>query len=276
MVGADYFRVMQVRARRGRVFTESDGMAGAPAVIVNETFAAKAWPNEDPVGKRLRLTGGHTPRALLTVVGLVPDIKQNPNQPLASTPLIYLPYAMGPPRGIYLVARTTVPPLSLAEAFRRGVQSLDRDLPVYDVKTLESRVNTNRLNAGILAVLFTIFAGIALVMACVGLYAVVASSVSQRTREIGVRMAVGGTSRDILRLVFAQGLRRLSIGLAIGLPLGAAATFILRAALVGVAPGDPLSLVGAALALVLAGMLGCVIPARRAVRVDPIAALRCD
>ncbi len=276
VAGADYFRVMQVRARRGRVFTESDGIGGAPAVIVNETFAAKAWPGEDPIGKRLRLMRGATPQALLTVVGLVPDIKQNPNQPLESTPLIYLPYAMDPPRGMYLVARTTVPPLSLAEGFRREVQSLDRDLAVYDAATLEHRVNVNRLNAGALALLLTIFAGIALVMACVGLYAVVASSVSQRTREIGVRMAVGGTTRDIVRLVFAQGFRRLAIGLAIGLPLGAALTFVLRAALVGVAPGDPLSLAGAALALILAGLLGCAIPARRAVRVDPIIALRCD
>lgn len=276
VVGADYFRVMQVRARRGRVFAESDGIGSAPAIIVNETFAAKAWPDEDPVGKRLRLIRGATPQALLTVVGLVPDIKQNPNQPLASTPLIYLPYAMDPPRGMYLVARTTVPPLTLADAFRREVQSLDRDLPVYDVKTLEHRVNQNRLNAGILAVLFTIFAGIALVMACVGLYAVVASSVSQRTREIGVRMAVGGTSCDIVRLVFVQAFWRLAIGLAIGLPLGAALTFVLRAALIGVAPGDLLSLAGAALALILAGLLGCAIPARRAVRVDPIVALRCD
>lgn len=276
VVGADYFRAMQVRVRRGRGFTESAGIGGAPAVIVNETFAARSWPGEDPVGKRLRLVRGRTPPALLTVVGLVPDIKQNPNQPLEWTPLIYLPYAMDPPRAMYLLARTTVPPLSLAEAFRREVQNLDRDLPVYDVATLEHRVNQNRLNAGIFAVLFAMFAGVALVLACVGLYAVVASSVSQRTREIGVRMAVGGTTRDIARLVFAQAFGRMAIGLAIGLPLGAALTFALRAGLVGVAPGDPLSLAGAALALILAGLLGCAIPARRAVRVDPIVALRCD
>jgi putative ABC transport system permease protein len=276
VVGADYFRVMQVRVRRGRMFTESDGMAGAPAVIVNETFAAKAWPGEDPIGKHLRLIRGQTPQALLTVVGLVPDIKQDPNQPLEWTPLIYLPYSMDPPHVMYVLARTTVPPLSLAEAFRREVQNLDRDLPVYDVATLEHRVNQNRLNAGIFAVLFAMFAGVALVLACVGLYAVVANSVSQRTREIGVRIAVGGTTRDIARLVFAQACGRMAIGLAIGLPLGAALTFALRAALVGVAPGDPWSLAGAALALILAGLLGCVIPARRAVRVDPIVALRCD
>jgi ABC-type antimicrobial peptide transport system permease subunit len=114
------------------------------------------------------------------------------------------------------------------------------------------------------------------VLASVGLYAVVAHSVSQRTREIGVRMAVGGTAADILRLVFWQGMRRIFIGLAVGLPLAAAVTFVLRAVLVGVSPGDPLSLAGAALVLILAGLLGCAIPAWRAVRVDPVVALRCD
>jgi ABC-type antimicrobial peptide transport system permease subunit len=115
-----------------------------------------------------------------------------------------------------------------------------------------------------------------LVLASVGLYAVVAHSVSQRTREIGVRMAVGGTAGDIVRLILWQGMRRIVIGLAVGLPLGVALTFALRAALVDVAPGDPLSLAGAALVLVLASLLGCAIPARRAVRVDPVIALRCD
>jgi putative ABC transport system permease protein len=277
VVGADYFRVMQVRPRRGRVFTESDGISGAPAVIVNETFAAKAWPGEDPIAKRIRLVRGpQAPAALFTVVGLVPDIKQNPNQPLEQIPLIYVSYPMDPPRAMYLAARTAVPPLSLVEAFRREAQALDADLAVYDVATLEHRVNQNRLNEGIFAVLFGLFAGVALVLAAVGLYAVVAHAVSQRRREIGVRMAVGGTAGDIMRLVFWQGMRWIVIGLAIGLPLGAAVTFVLRAGLVGVAPGDPLSMAGAALVLIFAGLLGCGIPALRAVRVDPMIALRCD
>jgi putative ABC transport system permease protein len=284
VVGADYFRVMQVRARRGRVFNESDGIAGAPAVIVNESFAAKAWPGEDPIGQRLRLAHeaglAHGPalEPLLTVVGMVPDIQQNFQRPVEHAPLIYLPYGAGadPQRVMFLIARTAVPPSSMAEAFRKEVQSLDENLPVFDVSTLEDRIALRRLDVGAFVILFTIFAGVALVLASVGLYAVVAHSVSQRTREIGVRMAVGGTAGDILRLVFWQGMRRIVIGLAVGLPLAAAVTFVLRAVLVGVAPGDPLSLAGAALVLILAGLLGCAIPARRAVRVDPVVALRCD
>jgi putative ABC transport system permease protein len=278
IIGADYFRVMQVRARRGRVFTESDGVSGAPAVVVNETFAAKAWPGEDPIGKHVHLTRGNPMQLPLTVVGVVPDIQQNFHRPLDRVPMIYLAYTAEPEpqRLMVLIARTRVPPLTLSEAFRKEVQSLDEDLPVWEVNTLEDLIARSRLDVGAFAMLFTIFAGVALVLASVGLYAVVAHSVSQRTREIGVRMAVGGTARDIVRLVFSQGMWRILVGLAIGLPLGAALTFALRAALVGVAPGDPWSLAGAALALILAGLLGCAIPARRAVRVDPIIALRCD
>jgi hypothetical protein len=269
---------MQVRARRGRVFNESDGIAGASAVIVNESFAAKAWPREDPIGKHIRLARGQAPEPLRTVVGMVPDIQQNFQRPVERAPLIYLAYgaAPDPQRVMFLIARTTVPPSSMAEAFRKVVQSLDENLPVYDVRTLEDRIALRRLDVGAFVLLFTIFAGVALVLASVGLYAVVAHSVNQRTREIGVRMAVGGTSRDILRLVFWQGMLRVVIGLAVGLPLAAAVTFVLRAVLVGVSPGDPLSLAGAALVLILAGLLGCAIPARRAVRVDPVVALRCD
>jgi putative ABC transport system permease protein len=276
VVGPDYFRVMQVRARQGRMFSESDGIAGAPAAIVNESFAAKAWPGEKPIGKRLRLVPGPAPQPLLTVVGLVPDIQQNFQRPLERAPMIYLPYAAEPQREMVLVARTTVPPSTLREPFRREVQSLDENLPVYEVKTLEDVIALSRGDAGVLVALFSIFAGVALLLASVGLYAVVAHSVSQRTREIGVRMAVGGTTSGIIRLVFWQGMRRIVIGLAIGLPLAGAVTFVLRAVLVGVAPGDPLSLAGAALVLILAGLFGCAIPARRAVRVDPVVALRCD
>ena len=276
VVGPDYFRVMQVRARQGRMFSESDGIAGSPVVIVNESFAAKAWPGEKPIGKRLRLVSGPTPQPLLAVVGLVPDIQQNFQRPLERAPMIYLPYAAEPQREMVLVARTTVPPSTLGEPFRGEVQRLDENLPVYEVKTLEEVIALSRGDAGVFVALFSIFAGVALLLASVGLYAVVAHSVSQRTREIGVRMAMGGTASGIIRLVFWQGMRRIVIGLAIGLPLAGAVTFVLRAVLVGVAPGDPLSLAGAALVLILAGLFGCAIPARRAVRVDPVVALRCD
>jgi putative ABC transport system permease protein len=276
VVGADYFRVMQVRPRRGRLFTESDGVSDTPAVIVNQSFAAQAWPGEDPIGKRLRLVRGRAPQSWLTVVGIVPDIQQMSQRPLEYAPLIYLPYAADPQRVMYIVARTAVPPLTLGEPFRREVQSLDENLPVYEVRTLEDRIAVNRLNVGLWGLLFSIFAGVALVLASVGLYAVIANSVSQRTREIGVRMAVGGTARDIVGLVFAEGMRQIGIGLAVGLPLAFGVTRVLRAALVGVSPGDPITFLGVIIVLMIVGALGCAIPARRALRVDPVVALRSD
>jgi ABC-type antimicrobial peptide transport system permease subunit len=212
----------------------------------------------------------------LTVIGVLPDILQNFRQPIQHDQLIYLPYGEELPREMFVVSRTRVPPATLAGAFRRAVQSADENLPAYDVRTLEDRLAQSRLSVTLLGGMFSVFAGIALVLASVGLYAVIAHSVSQRTREIGVRRAMGGTDRDILRLVLAQGMRPVALGLAIGLPAAFAITRALRMALVGVSPGDPVTFVGVVMALVLAGALGCAIPARRAIRVDPVVALRCE
>lgn len=273
---AGYFHVMGVKARRGRLFTDSDGLAGPPAVIVNESFAKTFWPGENPLGKRLRLIKEYVPQPWLTVAGVVPDILQNFRHPLQHDPIIYLPYAEEPRREMCIVSRTRVPPASLAEAFRREVQHMDPNLPVYEVRTLENRVAETRLTVSLLGGMFEVFAGIALVLATVGLYAVIAHSISQRTQEIGHRMAVGGASGDILKLVFAEGMRPLAVGVAIGLPAAFGVTHVLRRVLIGVSPGDPITLLGVLLVLTVAGVSGCAIPARRAMRVDPVAALRCD
>ncbi len=276
VVSRDYFRVMQVRPRRGRVFIDSDEVKGSPGVIVNESFAAKFWPGEDPLGKHLRLVRDQAPQSWLTIIGVIPDIHQDFQDPLTHDPLIYLLHALEPQRSTFIVSRTRVPPTTLVNAFRREVQGLDENLPVYDVRSLEDRITQHHLNIGIFVALFTIFAAIALLFASVGLYAVVAHSVSQRTREIGLRMAVGGTARDIVWLVFEQGLRQVVIGLIIGLIAAFGVTRVLRAVLVDVSPSDPITFLAVVVVLMLAGTLGCAIPARRAVRVDPVAALRCD
>jgi putative ABC transport system permease protein len=188
--------------------------------------------------------------------------------------LIYLLYAEEPQREVFIVAKTRVPPIALADAFRHTVQDMDANLPVYDVKSLESRLAQNRLSANLFGGMFSAFAGIALVLALVGLYAVISHSISQRTQEIGVRMAIGGTRRDILWLVYAQGMRPLAIGIAVGLPAAFGVTHVLQRALIGVSPSDPLTFLTVVVLLILAGVLGCAIPARRAIRVDPIVALR--
>jgi ABC-type antimicrobial peptide transport system permease subunit len=212
----------------------------------------------------------------VTVVGVAPDILQDFRHPLERVALIYLPHADVPLRVAYLMARTATPPTALAQAFRTEVQRMDEGLPVYEVRSLDSKIAENRLATSLFSAICTVFAAVALVLASIGLYSVAAHSVSQRMQEFGIRLAMGGTGSDILRLVYRQSLRPLAIGLGIGLPLAFGVTRLLRAVLAGVSPGDPLTFLAAAAVLVSAGVAGCAIPARRAVRVDPIVVLRCE
>jgi predicted lysophospholipase L1 biosynthesis ABC-type transport system permease subunit len=255
---------------------DAESASGAPVTVVNESFAAKTWPGEDPLGKRLRVVRERIPQPWLTVVGVVPDVQQDFRHPLEPSPLIYLPYAQAPRRVAYLAARTAVPPATLAQAFRTEVQRMDEGLPAYEVRSLENRIAENRLTTSLFGAICTIFAAVALVLATIGLYSVTAHAVSQRMQEFGIRLAVGGSSGDILRLVLRQGLRPLAYGLAIGLPMAFGVMQLLRAALVGVSPGDPMTFLAAAAVLTLAGVAGCAIPARRAIRVDPVVVLRCE
>jgi putative ABC transport system permease protein len=187
---------------------------------------------------------------------------------------VYLPFKQRPAIGVAVLARTKTPPGQLASAFRREINALDSDIPIFNLWTMDERLLRNYWFQQIVGVLFLIFAGIALLLASVGLYAVIANSVSQRTQEIGVRMAMGATARGILRLVFVQGMRQMAIGLAIGLAGALALSRVLQSVLTNVSPNDPVTLGGASVILVLAAALGCLIPARRAMSVDPVVALR--
>lgn len=266
-ISANYFHVMHAELRRGREFQARE----TDAVVVNEAFAAEFLQGADAVGKHLRIGS-----QWVTVIGIAPDIQQDFRRPAEREPLIYTLYDARPQRAMFLVARTRVPPAGLAGAFRKELWSLDENLPAFDIRTLASRIAQNRLNVGSISVLLTIFAGIALVMAFVGLYAVVAHMVSQRTEEIGIRMALGAAPRDILTLVFAQGLRPAALGSALGLAAALGVTRVLRMTLVGVSSNDPATFLVVILVLGAASVLGCAIPARHAVRVDPVVALRRD
>lgn len=275
VVANDYFQTMQVSLRRGRAFFSSDGSAGPPVVIVNETFAAKFWATADALGKRFRLMQQNSAGPWLTVAGIVPDILQNPREQLKHDALFYIPFVEQPQRQAFFVARTQLPPATLAGAFRSEVQRFDEDLSVYDVRTLEARIAENRLTVSLFGAICSIFAGVATVLAAIGLYAVIANAVGQRTQEIGLRMAIGAAPRDVARLVFAQAIRPLAPGLAVGLALALLATRSLRILLVGVSPNDPLTFVGILVVLTFAAALGCLVPARCAIHVDPVKALRC-
>lgn len=278
-VGEHYFRVMGVVPKQGRVFAATDVGAGLPVAIVNEAFTNESLRGQDAIGRRVRLI--ETPRDApsapgpwVTIVGVVGDILQD-DESFEVSPVVYLPFRQQP-AGVEVVVRTRVPPATVSETIRREVQGLDDGLAVRGLRTLDESLWLRNWRYRVFGAMFAIFAAIALVLASVGLYAVVAHSVSQRTREIGVRMTLGATSRAILTLVFRQGMTQLALGLAVGLAAAFAATGVLRAMLVGVTPADPLTFGGVALVLAVAGVLGCAIPARRAIRVDPVIALRRD
>jgi predicted permease len=271
-VGPGYFRTMGAAVLSGREFNESDGISGVPVALVNQSLASRFWPGQDARGKRLRLFEGKTAGEWLTVVGVVSNIIQDDLTRQKFEPIVYVPYGKSPGARFFLL-RTRVAPESLENAFRREVRAQDADLPVYGPFPLTERLE-RYWDSRFYGVLFLIFAAIALLLASIGLYTVIAHAVSQRAQEIGIRMAIGATARDILRLVFAQGMLPLGIGLAIGLAASLGINRLLQSMLVSISPWDPITLIAASAVLIVAAMLGCVIPARRAMRVDPAVALR--
>jgi predicted permease len=274
-----YFRTLKAPMLSGREFNDADVPSAVPVAIVNQLFANKYWPGEDPLGKRFRFVisdkDGEKPEPWLTVVGVASNIIQNDQTRQTFDPMVYVPYRQKPGDGAWILVRTSVPPAGLISAFRRELQTLDPTLSLYGPMAISDRMERfwdNRFYG----FQFLIFAAIALLLASIGLYTVIAHSVSQRTQEIGVRMAIGGTPRDILKLVLQQGMLPLAIGLTVGLAASFAVNRLLQSMLVQVSPTDPITLVIASAVLILAGTLGCLIPARRAMRVDPVVALRHD
>ena len=278
IVGERFFRALGVQPRSGREFQATDTTTAPPIAIVNDTFVKGAWPGVDPIGKRFRLVeengdGVWVRGPFLTISGVVPDVLQD-DESFEVSPVIYLPYRQRMPGGMEILVRTRVPPATVGESIRREVQALDNDLAVRTLRPLEESLWFRNWRHRVFGTMFAIFAGIALVLASVGLYAVIAQSVNQRTREIGVRMALGASSRNILRLIFGQAMGRFAIGLVIGLAGARAATGVLESMLVGVTSADPATFVAVSIILTAAGALGCALPARRAMKVDPVIALR--
>lgn len=251
VIGSDYFRTMGAMVRSGREFTDKDGASAVPVILVNERFARQQWPGEDPLGKRLRLFDGQTERPWRTVVGVVSNIVQQDATRQEFVPLAYLPYQQTPMAFMYLFARTSVPADTLGAALRSEVRALDPDLP-FSFSTLATRLESNYRNSGLAGALFLILSAIALLLASLGLYTVMAHSVSRRTQELGIRMAMGATSGDIRALVLAHGALPLGIGLLVGLAAAVAVNRVLMSALVQVSPADPPTLVVTTVVLLVA------------------------
>jgi putative ABC transport system permease protein len=271
-----YFAVLGTPLVRGRVFTAED-RAGAPRVaIVNETFVKRFMPNEDPIGKYVEI--GWTRDGVRQggeIVGVVGDIRDDA---LASSadPTFYVPFDQTPVEGIVIAARTAAPPASIAPALRGIVRDLDPTLPVYQVHTMEEQVASSVSRQRFYATLLGVFAGVALVLAAVGLYGVIAYAVSQRTHELGVRVALGATADRISRMVIGEGVILTAIGVIAGLGASLAGARLIAKLLYNVKTSDPITFVGVALLLGVVAACASYIPARRASRVDPLVAMRGD
>ena len=274
VVTPGYFRTLGAPVISGREFSDTDGTS-TPVAIVNRRLASRSWPGETPIGKRVRLFDKDRAQPWMTIVGIAPDIVQNDQTRQTADPLIYLPFRQAPKRSMWVVARTRVPPESAANTFRREVQAVDADLPIWlGPLPLTERLAGVYWARALYGALFLTFASVALLLASIGLYAVVSQAVGRRTQEIGIRVAVGASRRDILSLVFRQGMGSAAAGLTVGLLASLAANRILQSMLVRVSSSDPVTFIASAATLILAATLGCAIPAARALRLDPVVALR--
>ena len=270
-----YFRSVGVELLSGRLLEQRDG-EGTPAVVVDESFARRAWPEgQDPLGRRLAIALGPNGPIWLRVVGVIRHVK---NVGLASQgrEQVYFPYDLAPPASFFFTVKTSASPIAVLGLVRREVARLDASLPIHNVLTMEQRlwasVGLERLQTTLIGT----FALLALILAAVGLYGVLSYSVSLRTREIGIRMALGAPAQGVVGLIVWQGMRMVLLGGLIGLGVALALTRFLRSLLYEVEATDPLTFVGVVLVLALAAFLASYLPARRAAKVDPMVALRAE
>jgi putative ABC transport system permease protein len=283
MISPDYFDTMRMQVTRGRNIAQSDSASSVGVVVVNEAFARRHFQNVEPLGQRIivgRSMGKDLARPIpLEVIGVASDSKQMSLKD-APPPTVYVPTTQVPDalmasfRSFFFVVRTAGDPLSYASAVRREMLALDKQQPLRNVRTMDDVIATSISPQRFHMLLLGFFGGIGLVLAAVGIYGVMAYTVSQRTREIGIRMALGAQMRDVLRMILSHGTKLTLIGVAIGLAASFALTRALKTLLFGVKPTDVTTFVVMSLVLVATALLACYVPARRATRVDPLEALR--
>ncbi len=274
VVTTDYFSVMRIPLVKGRLFTEADRAESQPVILINKALAEQTFPGEDPIGKHIKpgfsISG---PAKMREIVGIVGDVKHRALN-LPDDPEAYMPEEQMGIGFMSGVVRSNAPTASLVPAIREIVASLDKDIPVYDIKTMDEYVAGSVAQPRLSSTLLGIFAALALMLAMVGIYGVMSFSVEQRTNEIGIRVTLGAQPGDVLRLVLRQGMAIAAIGVALGIGGALASSGLLKSLLFGVRSGDPVTLAGVAILLLGCVLAACYIPARRAMRVDPMVALR--
>ena len=276
VVTPDYFATMGIPVRRGRALSRSDGQGSPPVVVVNETAASRLWPGEDPLGHEFtlgtRLGQGGGPAGGM-VVGVAGDVRDHgPAAPVR--PTVYLSHAQFPVSFVTFVIKSRGEPQALVGPLRQALAELDPDLPMFTVRTMEQRVSDGVAQPRLVLTLIVFFAAAAVLLAAVGIYGVMAYSVSQRSREIGLRLALGAERSSVMRMVVTHAMTLALSGLGIGLLLGVGAARLMQSLLFGVEPLDAATYLAVSLGFVVVALLASMIPALRASRLDPIAALR--
>ncbi len=270
----DYLQTLRVRLLEGRLFGNDDRANSLPVVIINETFKKQYWPNESPLGKRIQTSGDNTP--FQTIVGVVADVRERglelDMKPAVYLPVMQLPFGWNTPH--QLAIRTAMDPHAIAKAAREAIWAVDRDQPIADVRTMDDIVDLEVANHKQQTALLGTFAALALVLASLGIYGVLSYAVTQRTREIGVRVALGASIGDVTRMVVGHGIALTVLGIAIGTGVALAVTRSMTKLLVGVKAADPAIYVAVAVLLSIVALVACYVPAARAARVDPTVALR--
>lgn len=273
VVSSDYFQVLGIHLLRGRSFTEHDSEGTTPVAIINDAMARRFWPDDDPLGKRLILKDDPTTQPL-QIIGVVSDARSSLN--MRPTPQFYQHYRQSPWPAMYLVVRTSADPSNLANEVRARVASVDKNQAVTEIATMERIWSRYTVEPRFYVLLLSSFGAVALALAIVGIYGVVSYSVSQRTREIGVRLAMGAAHNDIVKTVVWRAMRLTLVGLAVGLIAAFAATRAMQSWLFEVSATDLTTFVATSIVLFLVALLASYLPARRASKIDPMIALRSE
>jgi predicted permease len=273
IVSPGYFETLGVRLAAGRTFEMRDNAEAPRAVIINETLARDGWADQDPIGRRMRSGGDNSQAPWMTVVGVIKDVRRG-DVTRAVRPELYMSSLQVTPRTQTLLVRSAGDPVALLPALRKEIQGLNPQLPIFAAGTLEAELSETLTQPRFRAVLLAAFAGIAMLLASIGIYGVTAHAVGQRTQEVGVRMALGAQRRDVLLLILRQHLAPAVLGVAIGLGGALALARLLDTMVYGVTPTDPVTLAGMSALLLLVAVAACFVPAQRATRVDAVVALR--
>jgi putative ABC transport system permease protein len=274
-VSANYFETMGIRLLRGRWFNAADTPESTPVAVINERLAHRIWPNEDPIGKRIKQGFPEYNGGWREVIGVVNDVKTS-GVDRPTTMQTYVLFSQTPGTFLGLIVRTQGNPLAVAAPIEQAIHTVDKDLPVYSVWTMDQLLGNSLAERRLTLVLLSSFAALALLLAAVGIYGMIAYTVRQRTRELGIRLALGAQARDVLWLILRQGLKLTLIGVALGLTVAFALTRWMESLLFRVRPTDALTFGAIAVALLSVALMACWIPARRATKVDPLIALRSE